>query len=186
MCSRHDSFLFFCRVLIFLVSSSQPIPLELLLISASEDTSNAVTVRSGNRPRQGLVKKGSFSGNSLRAAPHAPTIATSTIKPSDVKGQYWINFVHLGRKYYNLILWANSQLAQRKWLENIVKQQTAMRERSTVFNMVALSEGFFVGVNKVNCAAPFSQCSFLPNLNSQEMLIRWGGRWWKESSVWHG
>jgi hypothetical protein len=32
-----------------------------------------------------------------------------------------------------------------------------MRERSTVFNTEILSEGFFVGPNKVNCAAPFSE-----------------------------
>jgi hypothetical protein len=77
------------------------------------------------------------------------------IRP-DAKGPHWITFAHLGRKTYSLVLWANSALAQRKWVENIAKQQTAMRERSMVFDTVALSEGFF-GANKVNCAAPFSE-----------------------------
>jgi hypothetical protein len=61
------------------------------------------------------------------------------------------------------VLWANSALAQRKWVENIAKQQTAMRERSMVFDTVALSEGFF-GANKVNCAAPFSEYPLSLNL----------------------
>ncbi len=73
------------------------------------------------------------------------------------KGQHWINFVHLGRKYYQLMLWASSTLSQKKWLENIYKQQQIMRDRSLVFVTVTLSEGFFIGPNKVNCAAPFSE-----------------------------
>jgi hypothetical protein len=88
------------------------------------------------------------------------------VKP-DAKGQFWINFMHLGRKYYSLVLWANSQLSQRKWLDNILKQQQVMRERSMVFDTVPLSEGFFVGVNKVNCAAPYSEFVLL-NLPGSE------------------
>lgn len=55
------------------------------------------------------------------------------------------------------MLWSSSTLSQRKWLENIYKQQQIMRERSLIFVTVPLSEGFFVGTNKVNCAAPFSK-----------------------------
>ena len=55
------------------------------------------------------------------------------------------------------MLWASSTLSQRKWLEHIYKQQQIMRERSLIFVTVALSEGFFIGTNKVNCAAPFSE-----------------------------
>ena len=55
------------------------------------------------------------------------------------------------------MLWASSALSQRKWLEHIYKQQQIMRERSLIFITVTLSEGFFVGTNKVNCAAPFSE-----------------------------
>lgn len=81
------------------------------------------------------------------------------VKP-DAKGQFWINFVHLGRRYYNLVLWANSSLTQKKWLENIYKQQQAIKDRSTIFETVSLSEGFFNNPNKVNCAAPFSKLFF--------------------------
>ena len=34
--------------------------------------------------------------------------------------------------------------------------QNVMRERSMYFDEVVLSDGFFAGQNKVNCAAPFS------------------------------
>jgi hypothetical protein len=69
--------------------------------------------------------------------------------------------MYLGRKYYSLMLWASSALSHRKWLETIVKQQQTMRDRSLIFDTVTLSEGFFAGANKVNCAAPFSMCFLL-------------------------
>jgi hypothetical protein len=99
------------------------------------------------------VKRNSFDRN--RGAP--PNV--STLKP-DGKGSHWINFIYLGRKYYSLMLWASTALSHRKWLETIVKRQEAMRERSMIFDTVTLSEGFFAGPNKVNCAAPFSTCFF--------------------------
>ncbi|KAJ7588015.1 Dbl homology domain-containing protein [Mycena floridula] len=122
----------------------RPIPLELLLITASDDASNGNS-RSQGRHHQGLVRKSSFSKDG-RPSAHPPP---------DAKGQFWINFMHLGRKYYSLVFWANSQLGQRKWLESILKQQQAMKERSMIFDTVLLSEGFFIGLNKVNCAAPY-------------------------------
>lgn len=88
----------------------------------------------------------------LKNAPHAPTVA---VKES--KGGFSITFVHLGRKYYQMTLWASTYVSQRKWVEHIQKQQDLMRERSTVFETVTLSEGFFLGPNRVNCAAAFSE-----------------------------
>lgn len=69
-----------------------------------------------------------------------------------------MTFVHLGRKYYQITLWATTMTARRKWLEVIRKQQEVMRERSLAFDTVSVSEGFFTGVNRVNCAAPFGSC----------------------------
>lgn len=77
--------------------------------------------------------------------------------PNEAKGQYWISFIHLGRKAYNLVLWATSLSSQKKWVESIQRQQASMRERSNIFDCATLSEGFFAGPNKVNCAAPFSE-----------------------------
>lgn len=59
-----------------------------------------------------------------------------------------------------MTLWANTYVARKKWLEHIFKQQELMRERSTIFEMLTLNDGFFTGINKVNCAAPFGM-SFL-------------------------
>ncbi|TFK39883.1 CNH domain-containing protein [Crucibulum laeve] len=126
----------------------RPIPLELLTITASEDS---VAPRSQARKPQALTKKTSFSKDRS-----VSTVASAITTRNEAKGQFWINFMHLGRKYYNLLLWANSALSQRKWVENIIKQQQVMRERSMIFDTVTLSEGFFSGPNKVNCAAPYS------------------------------
>jgi hypothetical protein len=123
-------------------------------MSASDDATLNVTARSNTRHKQALMKKASVSNNH-RGTPHIPTVS---IKP-DPKGQNWITFVHLGRKYYSLTLWANTPLSQQKWLENIIKQQRAMKSRSMIFDTVTLSEGFFSGLNKVNCAAPYSEYS---------------------------
>jgi hypothetical protein len=141
--------------LIVTFSYQQPIPLELLLITASEEvTTNGNNTLRGTR-RQALVRKGSFNRDS-KSSPNVPPIH---VKP-DAKGQFWINFVHLGRRSYHLMLWASSNLNQKKWLENIYKQQQAIKDRSTIFETVSLSEGFFTNPNKVNCAAPFSELTF--------------------------
>jgi hypothetical protein len=77
-----------------------------------------------------------------------------------LKGQHSITFVHLGRKYYQITLWANTYFTQKKWIGQIAKEQEALRERSLIFDTVTFSEGFFNGPNKVNCAAPFRTWSF--------------------------
>ncbi|KAF8817443.1 CNH-domain-containing protein [Phlegmacium glaucopus] len=129
----------------------RPIPLELLLITAPlEETNGNGTVRSQHRKAQALVRK-----SSLNKERGGVPMAVASIK-NEPKGQHWINFIHLGRKYYNLVLWASTPMSQKKWLEAIYKQQQVMRDRSTIFDTVTLSEGFFAGHNKVNCAAPYS------------------------------
>ncbi|GBE89631.1 Rho1 guanine nucleotide exchange factor 1 [Sparassis crispa] len=116
----------------------RPIPLELLLVSAPDDYPS--TKPQKERQKQ-LVKN----------SPHAPVVPVK-----DIKGGFSITFVHLGRKYYQMTLWASTYVSQRKWVEHIQKQQDLMRERSLAFETLVLSEGFFVGPNRVNCAAPFS------------------------------
>lgn len=91
---------------------------------------------------------------------HGKTLTKSAYVPAfpvkaDGKG-FAITFIHLGRNFYQITLWASTYVSQRKWVENITKQQNLMRERSTVFDTIPLSEGFFVGSNKVNCAAPYN------------------------------
>jgi len=73
------------------------------------------------------------------------------------KTGFAITFVHLGRKFYQMTLWAATHANHRKWIELISHQQDLMRERSQFFEMDTLSEGFFQSINRANCAAPFSE-----------------------------
>ncbi|TFK85670.1 CNH-domain-containing protein [Polyporus arcularius HHB13444] len=117
----------------------RPIPLELLLVSAPDEYA---VQKPMNARQKALIKN----------SPHVPVIPMK-----ETKGGFSITFVHLGRKYYQITLWASTYVSQRKWVEHIQKQQETMRERSTVFETITLSENFFIGVNRVNCAAPFNQ-----------------------------
>ena len=131
---------------------SQPIPLELLLVNAPPDENSRDSTRSLQRKPQALVRRSSFEERRNRNMANM-----GTIRNDSNRGVHWINFVHLGRKHYNLMLWANSPISQQKWLETIYKQQQILKERSLIFGTVTLSEGFFSGPNKVNCAAPYSE-----------------------------
>ncbi|ETW79216.1 hypothetical protein HETIRDRAFT_478624 [Heterobasidion irregulare TC 32-1] len=138
----------------------RPIPLELLFVTFSDDGANGTVRPSTSRPGKVLTKRASF-GKGGAAAP-APAPGATPYPPAvgktenGGKGGFSITFVHLGRKYYQITLWASTHVSQRKWVENIARQQERMRERSTFFETEALSEGFFVGLNRANCAAPFA------------------------------
>lgn len=130
----------------------QPIPLELLLVTAPPDENSRDSGRPQQRKPQSLVRRSSFEERKNRNVTNMVTM-----RNDNNKGVHWINFVHLGRKHYNLMLWATTPISQQKWLETIYKQQQIMRERSLIFEALTLSEGFFSGPNKVNCAAPYSE-----------------------------
>jgi RHO1 GDP-GTP exchange protein 1/2 len=102
-----------------------------------------------NRPKSTLMKRNSFNKSNPPAAQPA--------RADGGRNGYSITFVHLGRKGYSLTLWASTLTARKKWQEHIAKQQELLRERSTFFECVTLSAGFFGGRNKVNCAAPFCE-----------------------------
>ncbi|KAF9240727.1 CNH domain-containing protein [Melanogaster broomeanus] len=110
----------------------RPIPLELLFISAQskELTKKALT----------------------RGAPYPLHIPIKV----DGKGDFAVTFVHLGRKFYQITLWASTFVSHRKWVDTIMKHQEMLRERSMVFDTATVCEAFFLGSNKVNCAAPFA------------------------------
>ncbi len=132
------------------INGIQPIPLELLLVTTPQEEPGG-TMRVQQRKNQTLVRKSSFDkGRTM------PSVVSAVAIKGDSKTQHSINFIHLGRKYYNLVLWASTPMSQRKWYEIIWKQQQAMRDRSLIFDTINLSEGFFSGPNKVNCAAPYS------------------------------
>ncbi|KAG1746612.1 CNH domain-containing protein [Suillus paluster] len=136
--SKHEQFKVYRR----------PIPLELLFVHVTDETNNPNRPANARQGHKTLTKKNSFN----RGTPYAPAIPIKI----DGKGGFAITFIHLGRKYYQMTLWASTFVSHRKWVETITKQQEVLRERSTVFEMVTLCEGFFLGQNRVNCAAPFA------------------------------
>ena len=93
--------------------------------------------------------------NSDRAQPRPPILPVKF--EGGGKAGFSITFVHLGRKFYQRTLWAATLAKRRKWIENIMRQQDLMRERSQFFEMNILPEGFFQSVNRANFATPFSE-----------------------------
>lgn len=73
------------------------------------------------------------------------------------KQGFAMTFVHLGRRGYQITLWAATWAGRKKWLEKIETRQQELRERSLVFETLPLSAGYFVGTNRVTCAAPFGK-----------------------------
>ena len=146
----------------------QPIPLELLLISATDDAPGAARAQSG-RSKSTIVKRNSWNGNNKVPLP----IPAVPLRLDGGKSQqHSITFVHLGRKYYQMTLWASTGYVQRKWVEYITKQQEVLRDRSMIFDTVTLSEGFFSGPNKVNCAAPFSEFFSPSSIGRRQLMVR--------------
>jgi len=88
------------------------------------------------------------------------------------KSGFAITFVLLGRKFYQMTLWAATFANHRKWIEQITRQQDLMRDRSQFFEMDTLSEGFFQAVNRANCAAPFSESC----CNCVIVVLTWADR----------
>ena len=109
------------------------------------------------RPIVSRPLRNSTNPNGDRAQPHPPILPVKIEGSGNGKAGFSITFVLLGRKFYQMALWAATHANHRKWTENITRQQDLMRERSQFFEMNVLSEGFFQSANRANCAAPFSE-----------------------------
>ena len=136
------------------------------------------TDESGMRP----VVRNSVGQNGSRRSPAQPHPPVLPVKLEGAgKAGFGITFVHLGRKYYHMTLWAATHANHRKWIENITRQQDLMRERSQFFETEMLSESFFQAMNHATCAAPFSE-SYLSVFGSSCSRGTWC-RWRTESRV---
>ena len=126
----------------------QPIPLDFLHVAALDEANGAT------RPATAYSSV-SAQGYALQYAhvPHEPRVLVKLrVK---IKGGFPLVFAQLGRRGYQVILWADTLLSQRKWVQHVEDQQTLLRRRRGSFKMKSLSEGFFVGTNMVNCATRF-------------------------------
>ncbi|CAE6475401.1 unnamed protein product [Rhizoctonia solani] len=123
----------------------RPIPLELLVVSTPEDNANRAA-----RPRTTLIRPNS-NGHATNGTP-PPAVPT---RPDSQKSGYQLTLYYLGKKGYSLTLWAPTVIARKKWVDHILAQQDAMRERSMMFDTYMLSEGVFLNEAKVNCSVPY-------------------------------
>ncbi|CAH7686884.1 CNH domain-domain-containing protein [Phakopsora pachyrhizi] len=135
----------------------KPIPLELLTITgilSPEDPSPGANKGSvpGRRSLMTRTSTGNKSGSSTNSGSPSGTNATN---PASSKAGFPITWNHLGRKGYSIVLWAPTWQSRQKWLDKIEARQAEIRGRNTIFEMVSLNEGFFVGANKVTCATPY-------------------------------
>ncbi|KAI1662408.1 CNH-domain-containing protein [Daldinia decipiens] len=111
----------------------RPIPLELLAIKEMDEVI----------PQAGIK----------RASSNLPFRG----KDSDKKAtEGWpITFRHLGKNYYEQVLYASNQTARKKWLEFIDSAQQRLRARADFFNVNTLSSNFFQTGNLVNAVTPY-------------------------------
>lgn len=87
------------------------------------------------------------------------TVSSNQPPPGADKNKqgFALTFIHLGRRGYQLTLWASTWTTRKKWLDKIEERQNELRERSLVFETLPLSAGYFVGTNRLTCAAPFGE-----------------------------
>lgn len=124
----------------------KPIPLELLIVTVYDE----VPTGKGTATRPKSVMSKTSTGNRLSGG-----VPSGSAPKQDAKTGYALTFTYLGRKGYSLTLWASTFVGRRKWFEHIEARQEILRQRSNIFDTITLSEGFFVGPNKVNCSVPF-------------------------------
>lgn len=117
-----------------MLTSLQPIPLELLSIKEMEEVI----------PPSGVRRSTSSLLPNIRAE-------------NNKKGEWPITFKHMGKNGYELTLFASTQTGRQKWLEFIDTAQQKLRARVDFLNTTVLSQAFFTAMNKVNCVAPFGK-----------------------------
>ncbi|KAI4275869.1 MAG: hypothetical protein LQ337_002874 [Flavoplaca oasis] len=117
----------------------RPIPLELLSITQMDEVIPKLGI--SKRPSSSLIP-------GVKAAPKQPNTAPNA------KEGFPITFKHIGKVGYEQTLYATSQIARRKWMENIEAQQNKLRERGNFFTKTILCEHAFSAVHKVNCLVP--------------------------------
>ncbi|KAK9773346.1 putative Rho1 guanine nucleotide exchange factor 1 [Seiridium cardinale] len=112
----------------------RPIPLELLSIREMDEVI----------PQHGM-KRTSSSLIPLRAG------NTDSKKTEG----YPVTFRHLGKNFYEQVLYAANHSQRKKWLEFIDTAQQRLRSRADFFNVNNISTGFFGTGNQVNTVTPY-------------------------------
>lgn len=113
----------------------KPIPLELLVISESDEA----PPKGGNRRTSS-----SIISSAAKVAPIR----------ENAQNKYPLMFQHLGRRGYELILYASTFISRKKWVENIMHQKQVLGAKSDVYTQHILMQRFFDPSNRANCVTP--------------------------------
>jgi hypothetical protein len=116
-------------------------------------------------PRVGISKRPSSS-----LIPGAKSTVVAPKADPAARG-FPITFRHLGKRGYEITLYATTQVQRRKWMEHIESQQSALRERSNIYTKTVVSEGFFTAGNRVNCLVPIGECNHTTSITSGLWLM---------------
>ncbi|ANB12749.1 Rho family guanine nucleotide exchange factor ROM2 [Sugiyamaella lignohabitans] len=111
----------------------KPIPLELLILAEGEEII----------PKYGVKRQSS----SL-----IPT--TKTPSKAESQNRFPITFQHLGRRGYELTLYATNFISRKKWIENIENQKEVLSKAGDVYKRFALQCKFTSPSVRINCMAP--------------------------------
>ena len=144
----------------------RPIPLELLLITQMDEVI----------PRPGLKRP---SSSLLPSVKNAAINGPKAGAPNTKEG-FPITFRHIGRVGYEMTLYANSQIARRKWMEQIEGQQRKLRDKGDLYTKEILCDKFFTSVHKVNCLVPIGK---QPPNSFRGILTT--ARWWPQACIWN-
>lgn len=109
--------------------NSKPIPLPLLQLAESDEI--------GRR----------------KAAAHM--IRTTVTRSADGKATYPITFQHLGRRGYEVVLYAENFQARKTWVEAILKQQLAQKHSANIFTQHTLFTSSSASSGRAQCSASF-------------------------------
>ncbi|EHS64032.1 hypothetical protein, variant [Puccinia graminis f. sp. tritici CRL 75-36-700-3] len=134
----------------------KPIPLELLTVTGVTNQEDGSTGGRGlNSNKKSLMTRNSGSDKGKGVGTSVSSNGVVVPIQAQNKAGFSMTINQLGRRGYSIVLWAPTPQSRQKWLDKIYARQAQIREQNTIFEMVSLNEGFFVGPYKVNCAVPF-------------------------------
>ncbi|ODV98603.1 hypothetical protein PACTADRAFT_48324 [Pachysolen tannophilus NRRL Y-2460] len=133
----------------------RPIPLQLLLLSVTEEVPNLKTMMK----RSSAMQISALSSASSLVASSPPSIlmssSTSLNNGNSNSNKFPVTFSYLGRKGDYLTLYAPKLSIQKTLIEKIEAQHKKLIEANDVFTFTPLCQKFFDYSNKINCVVPF-------------------------------
>lgn len=114
----------------------KPIPLELLTIGEGEEI---VPKALAKRP------------TSSSLIPNKPALRNDIVQGN----RFPITFQHLGRRGYDLTLYATTFIERKKWIEHIEQQKQVLIKKADIYTVRVLQSRHFSSSNRINCLSPF-------------------------------